>query len=390
MKASPMSEAYSETLSWVSDRLSFSNFNFIGLVCLFPYTLGISQYATVNRYILSLCAPGMIFALIVVFLLFKQALLFCCRKMGFNLPNAHTLKVQVLFSLVFVVYFSFFNALSLVISIFTCAKDPSDGEDRGLYDHFEDREDYEYMTTQHYESVQCYNSIEWHYMFIAAIVGAVILVVLPLIIFTILLRRYRNSLDDPDVIAWLGILYASYKPTDISNTTSRLRANYWHYFEIGYMIIRFPLAFGLVSLNFETTAWISNAAVLLLFLALAWIFLKLQPYTLGVENNAAFNSIIALLITLIFSLPLNALKQSKMFQKEDLVLSKFMSTTNMVLLVVNGGTIIMFIVLIIWYGRKHLKANIRSVIEFFVYCWNIFRKCKKENIEQDQQPCLEQ
>lgn len=266
----------------------------------------------------------------------------------------------------FVVHFSFFNASSLVISVVTCAKDPSG---------------HKYMTAQHYESVRC-DSNEWRCMVKAAIVGAVFLIVQPLIVFTILLHRYRKNLEDATVKPCLGYLYASYRPVNIGNTTFKLRDSYWYFFEIGYMIIRFSLAVGL-SVPITESVW-APCAVLLLFLFLSSSFLKLQPYTRSVDNKAAFYSIITLIILLFASVQINSVDKNPM----NSISTWFEVFGFVVFGGVNCCTVMMFIVLIVWYERDDIKANMNSVKESFVSCWNRLKRCRKSIIAQDQQSCL--
>lgn len=341
--------------NWFS-RISFSNVNFIGLVCLFPQILGISKHAHLYRFILSLCAPVIIFLFVLIFLVFKEIVLYICRKTGLRRTSSVSMRTQILFSLVFIAYFSYFNASTLVISVFSCSADASG---------------YEFMTSQNYRSVRCHTT-EWQGMVIAAIIAGFVLILLPLLTFTFLLKTHKVSLNDPSLTAWLGYLYVSYKPAEVSSS-SRVRNALWLYFEVFYMIYRFSLASCLAIQN-----GISQLLVVVLLIALLPVFAGLKPYSRPVDNYAAFASTVSLIITLFVTVLSKS--PTEPFNITFLLFS---------VLALNGLTIFMHIVLIIWYGKENLKNNAHSLKERVLSYYDRMTEVCRNNSSVNQDPFIE-
>ena len=176
--------------------LGFNNSQFLTLDCVFPDVLIYSENKDLHRFIFSVCSPFVLLIVILFFILFKTFV-----RCWFGYPQDETpIKCQFAFVFIFIAYFSFFNASSLVFS----ALISSSGETKFL---------------------------------LATVFCSLFVVFLPLVVFALLLHRHRDTLNNPSVRSWLGYLYASYQLPE--NQTPRLR--YWYLLEIPFMLFRFLL-----------------------------------------------------------------------------------------------------------------------------------------------------
>ncbi len=180
-------------LSQVYGRLEIINVKMVGLVCIFPDLLGRDKNAILYQYLVSLFAPVFVF-LVVLVLLLLRGIFNKCRTGRFEI------KSKIFFSLTYIAYFSYFNAATLVTSIFNCVKDSTGHSYLNIYPY-----------------VNC-GSETWKLLLVTAVFGGIFLLVLPFTVFTILLYRNRDKLSNPHFQSWLGHLYMSYAPKCVKLT----------------------------------------------------------------------------------------------------------------------------------------------------------------------------
>ncbi len=192
------------TILNVIGHLQFINLQPVGLVCLFPQTLGASRYGAVYEFIIHLCAPYIIFFAQCAVLSIK-AVINKCRGCHCVIKNGTTIKCQkckskirheIYFSYIFITYFAFFNAATGIASVFNCHEDVAMDS---------------YLVTRPY--IQC-GSYEQKLMQGIGLVCGIFFLLMPIIVFTALLYLNRQKLwnENDDIKKWLGYLYLSYRP----------------------------------------------------------------------------------------------------------------------------------------------------------------------------------
>jgi hypothetical protein len=211
-------------------------------------------------------------------------------------------------------------------------------------------------------------------MVIAAAIGGFFLVVLPLVVFTILLFRHRHSLADPVLSSWLGYLYTSYRPKE-DTMASNPRAVMCFYSEVLYMVFRFALAASL-SIPNNQSPWkpIINA---MLLIAILPVFLGFKPYTRPIDNHAAFTCIIVLIITLFVTVQID-----NKAAVEDVTIFEVL------ILAINGLTVVMFFVLIVWCGRGELQRNVNNIKEWVNHYYTRAQQYKNRITSATPEPYL--
>ena len=231
--------------------LRFSSLHFTTLPCIFQESLINSKNSRQNSLICSFCAPLIALLIITFFILFKRLLK---KYIGSAQNDVSSLKNQFFFALVFVAYYSFFNASILAFKTFN---------------NYSIRE----TETQ------------------LAVFGLIAFALLPIAVFASLLHRYRNSLNDEGVLSWLGYLYKSYMPdSDYGRSTK------WHYYEIYFMCFRILLSLPLTLIQPD---WKYLVAILVLII-MAIFYYKLTPFTDIWANFVILVPIFSLIIINLF------------------------------------------------------------------------------------------
>ena len=335
-------------LSNLFTTVNVSNLKFVGFVCVFPELLGIPKYSLANKFIVSTFAPAAVLVIILIFLCVKKLARACFRIE----VHEQSFAKQVALVMIFVSYFSFFNAASLFISVFSCKKDPLGRR---------------YMNAQTYQSVLCYGD-EWHIMFKTACVGFCLFILLPILVFCILLYRFKGSLYEETTASWLGYLYTSYKPKeDELHFTSWFGRQFWSFFEVLFMSYRFILAVS-ISVPDSDSIWRPIGMGIVLFSILP-VFLFIKPYTRPTDNIIAFVTILSLIFTLFAS---TTITQSA----EDL------TPAWILIALVNACTILMFVVLTIaraWDDLRNSWKKLKlGLVALYTRLKNI-RLFRKEN-----------
>ena len=301
----------------------------MGLVCLFPEKLGASGNATLHNTILSLCAPIVVFIAVVIFLAIKGCM--HQREIGWK-----KIRYQVLFSIIFILYFSFFNASTLVISTFNCIQDSS-----GNY----------YLEPHPW--LEC-EGFEYHKLVILASAGAVVFIVIPLVTFTFLLWKYSDCLETPEVRPWLGYLYICYEPKDGINIDASFRRKVWCYAEVVFMLLRLALAAS-IAIPHNSSIWKKVGILIVLLIILAY-FTFLKPYSRQLENALACVSIMVLICTFLSAIQLDAMwtdGQYSLDQHDEQTLRFFV-------FVINAIVITAFSAGIIHQTKEELLRNLRT------------------------------
>lgn len=336
-------------LSTLFSTINLSNLRFIGFMCIFPEYLGMSNHSLSNKFIISIFAPAAVFLLIFFFMCLKK-LVTVCFKIEIEQIS---FKKQCALAIVFVSYFSFFNAASLFISVFSCKKDPLG---------------YSYMNALPYQTVRCYSD-EWYIMLKAASIGFCLFILLPVVIFSFLLHKFKDSLHEKRTACWLGYLYASYKPKDNSNQhISFFQGRFWSYFEVLFMIYRFVLA---VSISIpDSDSILKPIGIMIVLFAIIPVFLFIKPYILYADNILAFTTICSLIITLFISM---AISQSA----EDLTFPSIMIG------LVNGCTVLAFIIMVILRARKDFRSHWQNFKLYLIAAYTRLRKIRLFRRKED-------
>ena len=240
-------------LSRLLTILRFNSLHFTTLPCIFQDSLIYSVKRRWNNLVCSFCAPLVALFIILCFILLRRILRLCIRKSRNDTPFVD----QCAFAVVFVAYYSFFNSSTLAFNTF--CNSPLNGEERTL-----------------------------------AIFGLIAFGLLPFVVFTSLLYKYRSNLDDERVLSWLGYLYRSYRP---ENDFGRKR---WQYYEIWFMCFRFTLSLILTLIEADWKFLLVIAVLLLM----AFFYYKVTPFTDIWANFVALVPILSLIIIcIIFLIP---------------------------------------------------------------------------------------
>ena len=240
-----------QELSRLLTMLRASSLHFTTLPCIFQDSLIHSVKRRWNNLVCSFCAPLVALFIILCFILLRRILRLCIRKSRNDTPFVD----QCAFAVVFVAYYSFFNSSTLAFNTF--CNSPLNSEEYKL-----------------------------------AIFGLIAFGLLPFVVFTSLLYKYRSNLDDERVLSWLGYLYRSYRP---ENDFGRKR---WQYYEIWFMCFRFTLA---LILTLMETVW-KFLLVIGVLLLMAVFYYKMTPFTDIWANFVALVPICSLIIICIIML----------------------------------------------------------------------------------------
>ena len=314
-------------LSYLFNHLQFINLKFMGIVCLFPGPLGESENAVLYQFLMSLCAPFAVLLCITLFLILKGTFS-KCRRGHFGIVK------EVFYSIIFITYFAFFNTAQLVISVFNCVRDSTDQKFMSTHPH-----------------VKCGSEV-WHKLVIAAIIGTILFIIMPFVVFTVLLYKNKHRLDDDEIKPWLGTLYLSYIPKQ-HNQTSRPCDKMWMYNEIVFMVLRLVLAAS-IAIPPQDNIWraIGIAIVLIIF---AIVFILYKPYTNLKENRMGYISVFVLIITLFSSTQLGHFWKEQV--SEQMIGMDYAESLQWFTLVLNVLLVLTFISLILWTGRDNLREN---------------------------------
>ena len=329
----------------IAGKLQFVNLRFVGLVCLFPEQLGASSDSTLHGTILSLCAPIVVFIAICIFLAIKGCM--HRRQMGWK-----KISYQIRFSIIFILYFSFFNASTVIISIFNCVQDAS-----GNY----------YLEPHPW--LEC-KGPEYDKLTILAIVGGIVFIAIPPVAFSILLFRYSDRLYTRQVKPWLGYLYICYRPEETANmamVTLSYKQKLWCFAEILFMLLRFILAVC-ISIPHNSSIW-KNVYIIMALLVILSAYFFLKPYSRRAENILACVSIMVLILSFIASIQLNAMWTDRTYirdNKEETALRCFV-------FVINAALVIAFSIGIIHQTKRELTRNWRAVKRKARNLWRTIR-----------------
>ena len=331
-------------LSNLYSTLNLTNLKVLGLVCVFPSLLGMSDNSLSNTFTISIFAPAAVFLLIFFFLIVKKLIKRCLR-----IENEEaSLKKQTASAMIFIAYFSFFNASTLFISTFSCKTDPSGDS---------------YMNSKPYQSVRCYSE-EWYIMLKAASAGCCLFILLPLLIFSFLLHKCKDSLHEPSTASWLGYLYTSYKPND-----NMMVHTSWRFFEILFMVYRFVLAVS-ISIPESDSIW-KPIGTMIVLLAIIPVFLFIKPYTYHSDNVAAFIAILSLIFTLFVATTINPSSQDP-------------TIALIIIMLVNIVIVLMFIGLILGRGRESIKAHWKELKSSIVGIYVRLKRIKDDIFHRNE------
>ncbi len=423
------------TIVNIIGHLQFINLQPVGLVCLFPQTFGASKHAAINEFIVHLCAPYIIFAAQCAVLSIK-AVINKCRGCQCVIENGNLIKCQkcksnikqeILFSIIFITYFAFFNAATGIASVFHCHQDAAMDN---------------YLVTRPY--IQC-GSYEQQLMQGIALLCGIFFLLIPIIVFTALLYLYKHRLwnEDDDIRKWLGYLYLSYKPApkwmpviteqpgqgdniennnliegnhdgeiaenhgpsnnvaynsmehsrnaieieehanDVpiniqiakvpANETKRKPRwyhNYLYFSEILFMILRLLLAVSLNVFSDEQLIW-KNIGVLGVLILIIVVFVILKPYRIGIENVMGCVSVFILMFNFFGSTQIDAMR--KYSHTIRLSVQWFFFLINVVMVAI-------FVIVILKHGWENIKANARKVKQFVGDCLPCVRRQDNQQI----------
>ncbi len=423
------------TIVNIIGHLQFINLQPVGLVCLFPQTFGASKHAAINEFIVHLCAPYIIFAAQCAVLSIK-AVINKCRGCQCVIENGNLIKCQkcksnikqeILFSIIFITYFAFFNAATGIASVFHCHQDAA------MDNH---------LVTRPY--IQC-GSYEQQLMQGIALLCGIFFLLIPIIVFTALLYLYKHRLwnEDDDIRKWLGYLYLSYKPApkwmpiitegtdqgdniennnltevnhdgeiaenhgqsnNVAYNSMEHRANaieieehandvpiniqiakvpanekmkkprwyhnYLYFSEILFMILRLLLAVSLNVFSDEQLIW-KNIGVLGVLILIIVVFVILKPYRIGIENIMGCVSVFILMFNFFGSTQIEAMR--KYSHPIRLSVQWFFFLINVVMVAI-------FVIVILKHGWKNIKANARKVKQFMGDCLVCVRRQDDQQI----------